>query len=451
MTIRRSIRQLGLAGTLAVLATASAESQLARAITFEQAVRIALQQNATLLQAKNSSALSGVTVRQQQLQFLPDLRFSTNTGQSYGRTFNEDASAVINQTTNSLNAGLSSSVTVFNGFTNVSNLRSAQLQQDAGEFDLKRARQTVVFTTATNFLSLIQFEEQRRMRRENLAAEVALERQIGQFVDAGSRTIADLYQQQAIVASARSSLVAADRSVELAKVDLIQTLQLEPSGTYEFTAPAVDATPATEQRLQLDSLLTRALAQRPDLDAGEARTSAAEQGVRAANGTRLPTVSVAGGYSTSYNSASRFGFSDQLDQRRGGSMSVGISVPLFDRGSSQLALQRARIESDNARLSLANLRQQTALQVRRAYLDVNAAQEQLRAAEAQQKAAALALQASAERYRVGAATLVELTQARAAQVQAATSLVSARYNLVFQRTLIAYYVGDLDPERAFLN
>ena len=75
----------------------------------------------------------------------------------------------------------------------------------------------------------------------------------------------------------------------------------------------------------------------------------------------------------------------------------------------------------------------------------------MRAAEAQQRAAALALDASQERYRVGAATLVELTQARTSQVGAASALVTARYNLLFQQTLLDYYVGDLDPANVTLG
>jgi hypothetical protein len=31
-------------------------------------------------------------------------------------------------------------------------------------------------------------------------------------------------------------------------------------------------------------------------------------------------------------------------------------------------------------------------------------------------------------------------------VQAASALVTSRYNLQFQRTLMDYYVGDLDPK-----
>jgi len=40
----------------------------------------------------------------------------------------------------------------------------------------------------------------------------------------------------------------------------------------------------------------------------------------------------------------------------------------------------------------------------------------------------------------------EVTQSRAAQVEAASALVSARYNLVFKRALMSYYTGELQPE-----
>ena len=55
-------------------------------ITFDDAIRIALRQNTTLQQATNSAALSSATVRQQKLALLPDLRFTTNTGQSLRRS-----------------------------------------------------------------------------------------------------------------------------------------------------------------------------------------------------------------------------------------------------------------------------------------------------------------------------------------------------------------------------
>jgi outer membrane protein len=398
-------------------------------------------------QAQNSAALAKVGVSEARNQFLPDLRFSTTGAKNYGRSFDQTEGTIVNQNTNSLSLGINSSVTVFDGFGNVANLRGAKLSDQAGEQELTRTRETVAFNVASQFLALIQRQEQLRVQRENLATATALEQQIQTYVDVGARTIADLYQQQANAASARFNVVDAERTTELAKVDLIATLQLDPTGTYEFEAPADSTAAAASLRFELANLQTRASAQRIDLRAEQARVDAADQNVKVARSNRWPTVSLNGGYSSAYSSASPFGFADQLDQRRGGSVSLGVSVPIFDRSVTSNATRRAEIQADNERLALENLQQDVALQVRRAHLDFQAAQEQLVNAQAQVKSAELALSASQDRYQAGAATLVELTQARATQVQAASALVFARFNLQFQRTLMDYYVGDLDPKQ----
>lgn len=452
----KHMKKLTLAMAIAVAGTGLAAQQPAPSrsltpITFDQAIKIALDQNVTLKQAKNSASLNSAAVAQQKLAFLPNLSLSTNTAQDYGRNFNQSEGRIVDQTTNTLNAGLSSSVTVFDGLKNVASLKSARLDEAAGEQDLARAKQTVVFTVASNFLALVTQQEQLRVQEQNLTAQEAQEQQIAQFVRAGSRPVSDLYQQQASVASARSAVVSTRNAIELAKVDLMQTLQLDPRGTYEFQPPAIADSAVATRSYNLDELLDRAFARRADIDAQESRVSAAEQDVRAAAASKWPTISLSGGYNSGVSSASDASFLDQINQRRGGSIGIGVSIPLFDRGNTQIATQRAQIQSDNARLALQNQRQQVALEVRRAYLEHQAAQQQLAAAEAQRRAAELAVTTTQQRYQVGAATLVELTQARATQVQASSAYVNARYNLIFQQSLMSYYTGELDPKALVLE
>jgi len=419
-------------------------------ITFEQALHLALTQNTLIKQAENANSIDATSVKQSKLAFLPNLSLSASTADNLGRNFSESEGAIVNQTTQSVNGGLSSSITLFDGFRNVANLRSSQKSEDASSQDLGRAKQTVVFTVASNFVALVSAQEQLRVQQENLGSQQALEDQIQRFVNAGVRPISDLYQQQAQVASTNASVVDAKRAVELAKVDLIQTLQLDPRGTYEFAAPMVSGL-ASVATYDLDSLLAKAFRNRLDLSASAARVEASQQDVRAANASRLPTVSLSAGYNSSYNTATDLGFADQLDQRRGGSVGLSVSIPIYDRGNASVATERAQLQEENARLALANQKQSVALEVRRAYLDFQSAQQKLVAAQAQQKAADLAVQTSQERYRVGAATLVEVTQARATQVQAASALVSARYNLVFQQALMSYYTGELDAGHVSLG
>jgi outer membrane protein len=434
----------------AIALAAPLGAQPAQKITLDDAISIALRQNVAVRQAQNSAALGTAAVQQQKLAFLPSLSLSVSGANDVGRNFNQSVGSVTTSATQSLSTGVSSSVTLFDGMKNVTLLKQAQLGESAGEQDLTRAKQTAVFTVASNYLALVTQQEQLRVQQENLAAQQALEAQIQKLVNAGTRPISDLYQQQATVAAARSALVEAKRTLELAKVDIVQTLQLDASAAYEFVAPKVNlAAPA--RTFALDSLVARALASRSDLAAQGTRVDAASQGVKAAAASRWPTLQLSAGYNTGFSTANALSFADQLDQRRGGSVGLGVSIPLFDKGATSLATQRAQIEEDNARLALAQQKQAVTVDVRRALLAYQASQERLAAATAQRQAAEQATTITQQRYQLGAATLVELAQSRASQVQAASAEVSARYDVVFQQALMSYYTGELDPNAAVLG
>jgi outer membrane protein len=439
----RTLTRTLLVLALPVMAGAQVTAATTR-IGFGDAVRIALQQNISLQQAQNARALSAVTVRQQQNQFLPNFNLSTSTSGNVGQSFNQTAGRLVNQTSQTLNAGVTSGVTLFNGFQNFSLLKQARFGESASASELARTRQTVVFTVASNFLSLVTLQEQQGVQEQNLASQQAQLEQVNLLVKAGRRSIADQYQQQAAVALAQSTVVTARRAVELAKVDLIQTLQLDPTAAYEFASPAIDSTrPAPT--FTLDGLLGSAFAERKDLAAAGARVDAAAEALRTSKSTRWPQIAMSLGYNSGYTSLTNETFATQLNQRKGGSVGLSLSVPLFDRGAASVTQQQATIAAANAKLTRDLQRQSVALEVRRAFLDYQAAQEQLNANRAQQQASDLALTAVQERYRVGAATLVELQVARAAQVSAAAALVNARYNLIFQQSLMSYYTGTLDP------
>jgi outer membrane protein len=435
---------LFLLGLCAAIPAGAADTRI---ITFEEAVRIALESNTAVRQAENAAQSAEVAVSEARMQFVPDLRFNTGTAKDFGRNFSESEGRIVEQSATSVNLGVSSGVTLFNGFANTATLRGARFSNTASKLDLGRARETVVFTVATDLLALIQQQEQLTVRRESLAAESSLLEQVQTFVNAGARTVADLYQQQANVANAQLAVVDAERAAELAQVDLIDTLQLDPAGTYDFKPPTDEQLRSSQALPPLEQMFARALEKRVDIGAEEARVAAAEQDVRVAQSGRWPDLSLSAGYSSGYTSLSPFDFSEQLNQRRGGSVGVNLSLPLFDRSSTSNATRRAILRTQSERIALEDLRQDVGLQVRSVYLDYRSAQERVTAADAQKRAADLALQATQQRYQAGAATLVELTQSRAAQVQAASTLVSARYNLLFQRTLADYYLGELDPAR----
>jgi outer membrane protein len=412
-------------------------------ITLQDAIRIALAQNTQVRFARNSLLLDSLAIRQAKNAFLPNLSASSSASQdvangSGGNPF-------------SASIGASSGMTIYNGGQNRNILSLARTNAAAGAADVARTRQSLVFTVASDYLALITQQQQLRVQQENLTAQEQELTQLQEFVRRGTRPIGDLYQQQAAVASTRLAMVNARRATEVAKVNLIQELVLDPRLEYTFATPVdstavpADTTAPPLQVFNLDSLISVAFQQRVDLRAQALRVQAAQTEIAIAEGGRKPTVSGSAGYGTGYNSGSDQGFATQLNQRRGGSVGVNVSVPILDRGAVSIARQRAQVQLENELLTMRDLEQSVALDVRRAYLDYLSAGESFAAATAQERAAALALQAAQTRYRVGLATLVEVTLARASLIQAQSAVVSARSSLIFQQALMSYYTGALDP------
>ena len=445
---------VALVGLMAVAAP-SVRAQEARQITFNEAVRLALDQNIALQRAANSVDLQAVQVSNERMDFVPNLSLSTSGRQNYGRNFSQEELAFVQQTTESASISVGSSVTLFNGFGRRASLEQARETLDANQLSYERSRQSVVFDVLSTYLLLIERQEQVRIQEENLEAQRQLETQIEEFTRVGSRPISDLFQQQALVANAELTLLQGQRLVQLAEASLIQTLQLDPFGQYAFVAPTVEDVELVERDYAIPSMLENAYARRADLQAQEQQIQAADAGIRIAKSTIWPSIALSGGYGTGWNSQFRdpsnpgaaVPLGEQLQQQRGGSVSLSLSVPIFDRFTTRNNVQRAEVQYENARLAYDELQQDIAVQVRQAYLDYQTAQKQLEVTEKQLAAAELALEAEQERYNVGASTLVELSQDRAAFVQAASDRVSARYNFIFQQKLIEYYLGVLDPSQ----
>ena len=459
-------------------------------INFDEAIRTALDQNTDIKRAQGNVRQSEVEVQAQWMDFAPDLDLSLGATRSFGRNFSQLEGDVITRTSDQVGGSVSSGITLFNGFENTASLNQAQSQARADETSLKRTRREVVFTVMNQYISLIESREILRVRQEELEARRQQLRQIEEFVDAGSRPVSDLYQEQANVAEAEQRLLQAKREREVNKTRLIQTLQLNPRNPYRFTVPNLAADTLSAEQYELSSLMDAAFEQRLDLRAAEAERRAAETGVRAARSTYYPTLSLSADYGTDWsdqrlrevpgsgearetalvervNGGSPVAvpvpgtgsqpltqtpsFSSQLEDNRSGSVRLSLSIPIFDRFQRNTQVERAQVQAQNAEYQLEDQRQQIALQVRQAYLDYQNAVQQLEAANKRLRAARQARAAAQERYNLGSASIVELQNATRDFVDAASQQVRARYNLIFQKKQIDYQVGRLSPNEPLIE
>lgn len=439
---------------LTVLPLYTADAQQVQQITFDQAVSLALENNTSLKRSQNSLEVQSTFVSDRKMVFVPNLNVSTGLNQSYGRNIDPTTNDFVNQVSQSWNGGISTGIPIFTGFRNIANLNQARYDFESADLQLERQKQAVIFSVMSNYLNLLDQRRQVEIQQENLEAQRQQLQRVEEYTRVGTRPISDLYQQQALTAQAELTLINRERAYQLAEINVIQILQLDPFGTYEFVAPEFDEANMQEQPYDVGNLLRQAFSERPDLAAQEASIRADRESIRAARSGTLPSLSMNFNYGSRWSSLAQdagVGFSDQFDQNRGGGFGFNLSMPLFDRFGTRNNVQRAQVQYENGQLQLEDLRQNIALDVRQAYLDYQTALKQLDVTGVALRSAEQALQVEQERYNVGASTIVELTQVRASFVQASSDRSQAVFEFFFREKLIDYYSGALNPTEALFR
>src|SRR5690606_29652561 len=135
---------------------------------------------------------------------------------------------VTNVTNEIVNGNLNVSMPLFNSGRRILDTQSAKLALEAGEKGINRAKQQVIFDVSKRYLQVLLDQELLHIATQNLEDQKQQLLQIEGFVDAGLRTMSDLYNQQSEVARLESVKVDAEVQLENDLWLLTEYLQLAP-------------------------------------------------------------------------------------------------------------------------------------------------------------------------------------------------------------------------------
>lgn len=435
------------------LFTAALQAQDVQKISLQEAIDIALENNYELEQATNNLELAEKTIFSEYADFAPSVSGNLSGSSSRGQQLVRQGNTQVfeDNVTNSLSGSIGADVTLFNGFENILSLRISKADKLSSEEQLQRAKENVIFNTASAFLQVLLDEELLGIAKENLASSQKQLEQVRAQVEVGSRPQVDLYNQESTVASNELTVTQRENNLKLSRLSLIRQLQVEPSGNYEFVTPGFDADSASvmgSANYSIQNLIDNALESRSDLKSEKANLRTLELQLKQAKFNLFPTLSASASLSSNY-SDQYFGggisFSDQFyDQNLRKSIGLSLNIPIFNNWNRMNQIQSSRVNLKNARLGLENTRLQIIQEVTQAYNDYVSYQKELESTQKAMQAAQRTYETQQERYQVGASTLIELSDANASYVQAQSDHARAMYNLIFQRKLLDYYIGKLD-------
>ena len=426
-------------------------------LTLEEAIQIALENNYQIQQAENNRGLANTQVRSAQADFLPNLNASFSGNRNVGRQFIQEDLAFDDRTTYSLGGSLNTSVTIFNGFSNIANLRRAQADLATEEAQMQRLRENIMFDTASRYLQVVLNEELLKISRATLEASESQLEQVRAQVEVGARPTVDLYNQESVVANDELSVIQSENALEVSKAQLIRIMQDDSITEVITRMPSSDELSLIPVDLNLPELIQVALDTRSDYEAQEYAIEANIQNHRIARAQFLPSITASAGISGRYSdqfidpaTGETSPFTDQFfDQNITRNIGFNIQIPIFTRLNTSTQVQSAEIQLRNSQLQLDNVRFQISEEVRQAYNDYMSIVKELESTEKALIAAERAYETEQQRYEVGSSTLIELNLANATYIQAQSNRIQAIYNFVFQEKLLDYFIGQLESDIQF--
>jgi outer membrane protein len=368
---------------------------------------------------------------------------------------------------------------LFNGFQNHLNLRRAKLAQASAEAQREIAENNVVLTIAGAFLNVLFQEEFVRVAEYNRQATARQVDRMRSMVTAGAAAEFDLYDVEAQLAADEANIVSTKNALGLAKLNLVQLLQLPASEAdgFELVRPSDEDLQRTDLPSSPAAAVAYALGSFPEIRQAELQVEDAFIGLDIAKANRYPRLFASYNIGTGYSGASRSidgapsteefvlaslvvdstsydliaqqevynfittPFDDQLSQNFNQSVFFSMNIPIFNNFSVKSSIEQAEVSALSAQYQLEQTKQTLTTSIESAWADARAASEQAVAQEAALVAAERAFLNTEKRYEAGASTAIDYADARTLFDNARVNALRAKYDLAFKSRILDFYMG----------
>ena len=428
-------RTLFLFTATALLAGGQASAQKPR-LTLAEAIERANRVQPSVVQAFGTVRNAAARQRSATGAFIPSLSLNTGLGRSFSegpQRVDPNTGQVIsgNSTNQSITNSISSNVDLFTGFRRGNEKKAANANRSAAEAGLLNTRYTLQLTTTNQFFDVLAAEQLLRVREASVRrAEEQLKVSVA-LLHAGRGIRPDSLRSVVTLGNAQLQLINAQTALATAEANLGRLVGEDgPVGAVDDSAhyallPAVDTA----------ALRAEAMAQAPSVKAAEASAVSARAGIKVAKASYFPTLNLSANMSLNGSRANDYDF------LQGRQFNLGLSWPIFNRFQREQSIVSSQVSAETAEANAAESRRQVLASFTADVAALEAARLRIAITQTSVLAATEDLRVQQERYRLGAATIVDVLTSQEALNQAEVDSVTARFDYVRARAQISALIG----------
>ena len=303
---------------------------------------------------------------------------------------------------------------------------------EVAEYELEVTKRDTMATVALIYFEALGAEAAVKARRANVLLNRELLHLATERKSAGMATSLDVTRAKVQLENERIRFVEARTEMGRSKLNLIRAMGI-PFGVELHLTDELKLIEVPSQTPE-DAMLV-AMANRVELEAQARRQRLANLTLSSVKSERLPSLSGSG-------DVGLVGLQpgDVLTTHN---VELLLSIPIFDGGQREGRISESRSQVRQEDIRAKDLRFQVTLEVREALLTLEAAKQQVAVAEEGRQQALLEVELARERFAVGVATNIEVTNAQTSLAIARDNVIQALFRFNASRVNLARAQGRL--------
>ncbi len=316
---------------------------------------------------------------------------------------------------------------------NLDNLRAADQNVKAAQFNYRDARDTVVLAVGANYLLTIANESRVEAAQAELKTAQALYQLASDQETAGLAPNIDTLRARVQLQTQESVLIQAQNSLEKQRIALARVIGLPVTQPFRLVN-RVPYHPLPE--MAVENAYSLALQTRPDYQAALSLVKAAQLSRTAASKERIPSIDFSGEYGVLGNEPSAIS--------PNWTAAASLNIPIFQGGKIRSDEQQAEATLKERRAQADNLKAAIEQEIQDALLDLKAASQQVEVAKTGLDYAQQTLAQSQDRFSAGVTNNVEVIQAQQQLASANDQYITSLYAHNIAKVLLARAIGNAE-------
>ena len=418
-----------------------------RVWSLKECISYAMENNLSIERSKLNLESAEYDSKRSKFSFLPNLNASGSEQISYGLSQDPTSGVFVNVNSANISLQLNSSLTVYNGGRLSNSFKLNKAQVNSNQYGLKELENNITINIANAYLQILfQKELWETADQQFQLSDKQLER-MRVRVENGVESISKLLEVEAQYFTDQQNKQAAYFNLQNSRLTLFQLLDIQNYQEHNIEIPIIEA-PDTDTLLMLpvEEIYRISKLNLPQYKKANADKEVAKFNTKIAKSGSLPSLSLGAAMTTGATSALNIDipevpYREQFDNNLRKFITLNLNVPIFNRFSNKLDVQKALVNEKQVDVNQKELDNQVYKDIQSALFNAKSAYEAYVTAEKAFNSSSESYKNANERYKLDVLSIYDFQQSKNALFSAKSKLIQAKYDYIFKTMVLKFYQG----------